>query len=146
MSDFLEGQDHLIQMLNDLGTAQVFDVYDGAVPTGKKLRQVAGRYLPYVVFGLGGKTEAANRMQGIASSKEDVRWSSFVLYCVADAPASVRKLKDLLRNVFEGYVIGPGWGELTEVLAGDFGISKPDPDLVPLRYGEPLVFKLLTDA
>lgn len=146
MSEFLDGQNHLIAKIKAIGLSQKFSVYDGSLPTGEQLVSTNGRYWPYVVFGLGGKTEAANRMQGIVSSREDVKWSSLVLYCVGDTPSTVRKLKDILRNEFEGYVIGPGWGELTEVLTGDFGISKPDPDLIPLRYGETMAFKLLTDA
>lgn len=146
MSDFLDGQNRLIEKLTTLGNTMKFDTFDGAVPSGDTLKSRNGRYWPYVVYGLGGKTEAANRMQGIVSSRQDVKWTSLVLYCVGDTPATVRKLKDLLRDNFEGYSAGVGWGEFTEVLTGDFGISKPDPDLIPLRFGETMAFKALTDA
>jgi len=144
MSEFVTGQDIIINKLEVLAQRGKFQVFDGAVPTGETLKSTNGRFWPYVVFGLGGRTEAANRMQGISSSREDVKWSSFVLFCVGDTPRTVRKLKDAIREEFEGYIVGPGWGEMTEVLSGDFGISKPDPDLIPLRFGETIAFKFLT--
>ena len=146
MSEFLDGQNLLISTLEDLAEEMKFSVYDGAVPTGATLVSTNGRFWPYAIFALGGKTEAANRMQGITSSREDVKWTSLVFYCVGDTPATVRTLKDVLREKFEGFIVGPGWGELTEVLSGDFGISKPDPDLIPLRFGETLAFKFLTSG
>lgn len=146
VSEFLDGQEAIVQKIKDLAVAKKFSAYDGSLPTGDMLKSTNGRYWPYVVFALGGKTEAAMRMQGISSSRDDVKWSSLVFYCVGDTPSTVRKLKDLIRGEFEGYIHADGWGELTEVLSGDFGISKPDPDLIPLRYGEPLAFKFLTDA
>ena len=146
MSDFINGQEHLEKKIRDLGALKKFSVFDGAIPTGDMLESRNGRYLPYVVFGFGGKTEAANRMLGIGSSRDDVKWTAFVAYCVGDSPATVRRLKDVIRTEFEGYLVDDSWGQLTEVLSGDFGISKPDPDLIPLRFGEPLVFKAITDA
>ncbi len=141
MSDFTDMQNTFEQKIKDLGASKKFSVYDGAIPTGDMLVQKNGRYWPYVVFGFGGKSEAANRMQGITSSAEDVKWTSLVFYCVGDTPKTVRRLKDVVRTEFEGYVPGDGWGQFKEILTGDFGISKPDPDLTPLRFGEPLVFK-----
>ena len=145
MSEFLDTQNEIIRKIKALGVAQKFSTYDGALPTGDQLKSTNGRYWPYVVFGLGGKTEAANRHQGIVSSKEDVKWTSLVFFCVGDTPNTVRQLKDILREEFEGYIPADGWGQFTEVLTGDFGISKPDPDLIPLRFGETLAFKNLGD-
>ena len=145
MSEFLDTQNEIIKKVKALGVAQKFSTYDGALPTGDQLESTNGRYWPYVVFALGGKTEAANRHQGIVSSKEDVKWTSLVFFCVGDTPNTVRQLKDILREEFEGYIPAAGWGEYTEVLTGDFGISKPDPDLIPLRFGETLAFKNLGD-
>lgn len=145
MSDFLDEQNRLIDKIKALAVTNKFSAFDGAIPTGEQLHKTNGRYWPYIVYGLGGKTEAANRHQGITSSKEDVKWTSLVFFCVGDTPNTVRKLKDLLRNEFEGYIPAVGWGEFTEVLSGDFGISKPDPDLIPLRFGETLAFKNLGD-
>lgn len=145
MSDFLTTQGEIIDKLNTLAATTKFQVFDGAVPTGEDLISERGGYWPYVVFSFGGKTQAANRHRGISSSAEDVKWTAVVFYCVGDTPATVRKLKEVLRAEFEGYVPGPGWGELTEILTGDFGISKPDPDLIPLRYGETLAFNTLVN-
>lgn len=145
MSVFLEVQDEMIEIIKQMGVDNKFSTYDGSIPSGEHLYSTNGRYWPYVVYGFGGKTQAAGRMQGIGSSRDDVKWTSLVLYCVGDTPATVRRLKDVMRNRFEGYTPRIGWGEYTEVLTGDFGISKPDPDLVPLRFGETLAFKSLTD-
>lgn len=145
MSEFLDVQEQIIAKIKALGAAQKFSVFDGAIPTGEQLKTVNGRYWPYVVFGLGGKTEAANRHQGITSSVEDVKWTSLVFFCVGDTPGTIRRLKDVLRTAFEGFVPSDGWGQFTEVLTGDFGISKPDPDLIPLRFGETMAFKNLGD-
>lgn len=146
MSEFLTVQSSIIADIKALGVMYKFSTYDGAIPTGTELKSTNGRYWPYVVYGFGGKSEAANRQRGITSSAEDVKWSSMVFYCVGDTPSTVRKLKDILRTEFEGMVPGPGWGEFTEVLTGDFGISKPDPDLIPLRFGETMAFSIMTDA
>lgn len=145
MTDFLDVQQQLINKIKALGVAQKFGTYDGAIPTGSELKSTNGRYWPYVVYGLGGKSQAANAQKGITSSAEDVKWSSLVFYCVGDTPTTVRQLKDILRTEFEGYVPATGWGEFTEVLTGDFGISKPDNDLIPLRFGETQAFKIMTD-
>lgn len=145
MSDFLDTQNELIAKIKDIASTQKFSVYDGAIPTGADLKSTNGRYWPYVVYSFGGKTQAANRHRGISSSAEDVKWSALVFYCVGDTPATVRKLKDILRTEFEGYVPAIGWGEFTEILTGDFGISKPDPDLIPLRFGETLAFSTLVN-
>lgn len=145
MSDFLTVQNQLITRINSLGDAQKFSTYDGAIPSGKDLKTTNGRYWPYVVYSFGGKTQAANRHRGISSSAEDVKWSALVFYCVGDTPATVRKLKDILRTEFEGYIPAVGWGEFSEILTGDFGISKPDPDLIPLRFGETLAFSTLVN-
>lgn len=146
MSEFLDTQNQLITKIKALGVAQKFATYDGAIPSGDELKSTNGRYWPYVVYAFGGKSQAANRQRGITSSAEDVKWSAIVFYCVGDTPSTIRKLKEVLRDEFEGLVPGPGWGEFTEVLTGDFGISKPDPDLIPLRFGETLAFSIMTDA
>lgn len=145
MSDFLDTQNEIITKIKAMGELQKFSTYDGAIPSGKDLKTTNGRYWPYVVYSFGGKTQAANRQRGITSSAEDVKWSALVFYCVGDTPGTVRKLKDILRETFEGYVPAVGWGEFTEVLTGDFGISKPDPDLIPLRFGETLAFSTLVN-
>lgn len=145
MTEFLTTQDEIIAKIKALGAAMKFSVYDGALPTGDQLKSTNGRYWPYVVFAMGGQTEAANRHKGITSSKEDVKWTSLVFFCVGDTPDTVRKIKQILRETFEGYIPTDGWGQFTEVLSGDFGISKPDPDLIPLRFGEPMSFKNLGD-
>ncbi len=146
MSEFLDVQNELINRIKALGALKKFSTYDGAIPSGDELKSINGRYWPYIVYAFGGKTQAANRHRGISSSAEDVKWSSMIFYCVGDTNNTVRQLKDILRTEFEGYVPRPGWGEFTEVLTGDFGISKPDPDLIPLRFGETLAFSIMTDA
>lgn len=145
-SEFIDEQERLKKKIEALGEYWKFSTYDGAVPTGEELRATDGRYWPYVVYGFGGKTQVANRQKGIVSSAEDVKWSSLVFFCVGDTNDTIRKLKQVLRQSFEGYVPAPGWGEFTEVLTGDFGISKPDPDLIPLRFGETMSFSIMTDA
>lgn len=145
MSEFLDTQNEIIDKIKLIAATQKFDTYDGAIPSGDELRSTNGRYWPYVVYSFGGKTQAANRHRGITSSAEDVKWTALVFYCVGDTNNTVRKLKDVLRQEFEGYVPRPGWGEFTEILTGDFGISKPDPDLIPLRFGETLAFSTLVN-
>lgn len=145
MSEFFSTQEAIINQIKLIGAVNKFSTFEGAIPTGEQLKSENGRYWPYVVYGLGGKSEAANRHQGITSSKEDVKWTSLVFFCVGDTARTVRRLKDVLREEFEGYVPAPGWGQYTEVLTGDFGISKPDPDLIPLRFGEVISFKSLGD-
>lgn len=146
MSDFVDAQDAIARKMRTLGEQKKFGVYEGALPTGETLKSTNGRYWPYVVFALGGKSQASERMKGITSSADDVKWTSLVCYCVADTPRTMRRLKDVIRTEFEGYIHAPGWGQMTEVLTGDFGISKPDPDLIPLRYGETMAFKVMTDV
>lgn len=145
MSEFLDTQNAIIAKIKDIANTQKFSVFDGAIPSGADLKSTNGRYWPYVVYSFGGKTQAANRHRGISSSADDVKWSALVFYCVGDTNATVRKLKDVLRTEFEGYVPALGWGEFTEILTGDFGISKPDPDLIPLRFGETLAFSTLVN-
>lgn len=144
MSEFFNAQEAVVDHIRSIGLREKFATYDGSLPTGEELKSTRGRYWPYVVFALGGKSEVANRHKGIDTSAADVKWTSVVFYCVGDTPRAVRRLKDVLRVEFEGYEPVPGWGQLTEVLTGDFGISKPDPDLIPLRYGETLAFKAMT--
>lgn len=146
MSEFLDVQEQLTDKIKQLGIDSKFGTYDGAIPSGDELKSTNGRYWPYVVFAFGGKSSAANRQRGIVSSAEDVKWTSMVFYCVGDTNLTVRRLKDVLRTAFEGYVPAPGWGEFTEVLTGDFAISKPDPDLIPLRFGETMSFSIMTDS
>lgn len=143
---FDDVQTDILRQINERGIRDKFQTFDGAVPTGKELKEEHGRYWPYVVVGFGGKSEAAGRQRGITSSAEDVKWTSLVVFCVGESAATVRKLKSILRKMFEGYAPMPGWGQYTEVLSGDFGISKPDPDLSPLRFGETIAFKSLTDV
>jgi hypothetical protein len=145
MSEFFDNQVELVAKLTALGVQYKFGTYDGAIPSGEHLRSTNGRYWPYVVYALGGKSEVRRDQQGIVSSADDVKWTSLVIFCVGDTPTTVRRLKDLLRTEFEGYIHGPGWGEFVEILTGDFGISKPDPDLIPLRFGESLAFKAMVD-
>ena len=145
MSDFITVQESLADKIEALGKNQKFATYEGSLPTGAQLKATNGRYWPYVVYSFGGKTKAANRQRGITSSAEDVKWSAMVFFCVGDTPRTVRRLKEVLRTEFEGYVAATGWGEFSEVLTGDFGISKPDPDLIPLRYGETLAFSTLVN-
>lgn len=145
MSDFLTVQDEMIAKIEAIADTQMFSTYDGAIPSGADLKSTNGRYWPYVVYSFGGKTQAANRHRGISSSAEDVKWTAVVFYCVGDTKSTVRKLQNIIRTEFEGYVPALGWGELTEVLTGDFGISKPDPDLIPLRFGETIAFNTLVN-
>ena len=98
-----------------------------------------------MIVGFGGMSEARQDWQGITSSAEDVKWSSVVVFCVGDNPRTVRILKSIMRRKLEGLIPIYGWGQLTEVLSGDFGISKPDADLSPLRYGETIAFKSVVD-
>lgn len=145
MTSFYEDQKAITDKIKALGVAQRFGTYDGALPTGDQLKATHGRYWPYAVYALGGKTPVAGRNRGIGSSKDDVKWTSLVFFCVGDTPDTVRRLKDVIRVEFEGYSPTPLWGEFTEVLTGDYGIPKPDPDLIPLRFGETLAFTVLTD-
>lgn len=146
MTDFTSVQEQILDDIETLGEAYKFSVYDGAVPTGDELKSTNGKYWPYVVVGFGGKTEVSFQMQGIVSSADDVKWTSLIFFVVGDTPKTVRRLKHLIRKQFEGRVASTGWGQFVEVLTGDFGISKPDPDLTPLRFGETLAFRAIVDV
>lgn len=146
MTDFVEVQDNILERIKTMGAVNLFTVFEGAIPSGDELVQTNGRYWPYVVVGFGGKTEATRRMDGITGSADNIKWTALVLYCVTDTAGSMRRLKNLLRDEFEGDIPDPTWGEFTEILTGDFNISRPDPDLIPLRFGETLAFKALTNA
>lgn len=146
MTEFYEAQEEIIEKIEAICAAAKIGCYDGALPSGEQLRSTNGRYWPYVIYALGGKSPLANRQKGIGSSADDAKWTALSFFCVADTPRTVRRVKEVLRDEFEGYVHGLGWGQMEEVLSGDFGISKPDPDLQPLRHGEPLIFKVVTDV
>lgn len=145
VDEFVAAQDLILAEIKELGRINKFQVFENAVPTGTELEYQNGSYLPYVIVGFGGMSEARQDWQGITSSAEDVKWSSVVAFCVGDNPRTVRILKSLMRRKLEGHIPIYGWGELTEVLSGDFGISKPDADLSPLRYGETIAFKSVVD-
>lgn len=145
VDEFVAAQDLILAEIKQLGKVNKFQVFENSVPTGTELEYQNGSYLPYVIVGFGGMSEARQDWQGITSSAEDVKWSSVVVFCVGDNPHTVRILKSIMRRKLEGLIPIYGWGQLTEVLSGDFGISKPDADLSPLRYGETIAFKSVVD-
>lgn len=146
MADFETVQDQLYQLLRDLGDTYKFKVFEVAVPTGYKLPMEHNVHMPYVLISFGGKSPVAGPQQGITGTRQDLKNTSVALECVANSPASVRKVVRIVRNAFEGYQPDPSWGELVERLSGDYTVNVPDYDLWPVRYATGIVFNTHANA
>lgn len=144
--EFEDVQDHLIQRLEDAGTANGFDVFETALPLGYKAREQNGRIVPYALISFGGKSPVAMSNQGIVGTKKDLRWTSVAVECIGASQGDARKLAKIIRERLDGYAPDDTWGELIERLSGDYTVQQPDADIWPPRYATGIVFNTNANA
>lgn len=140
---FLEAQEALIARLK---ATDIPNVFEGSVPPGFILPHQNGSHFPYACISFGGKTPVAMTKQGIGSSKDDLKRTAVTVECVGDAPRDVRRVAELVREAFEGYIVDESWGELTELLAGDYAMYAPDYDLWPVRNATGIHYTAFANA
>lgn len=74
-------------------------ITDGArVPT-----DAAGRMLPYISVVFGGRGKASHELQGIGSTRDDLKLFSFGIECYAGDPVELDELADRIVDILEGY-------------------------------------------
>lgn len=124
------------------------NIFEGSVPAGYMLPKIPGSstLYPYFVVNFGGQSPVRGDYQGIASSKDDVKWTTVALEVVGGSQRDVRLATAEVRKILEGYAPDENWGELTEVLSGDYGVKVPDGDISPIRYATGIVFNGYTNA
>lgn len=140
---FLEAQEALIDRLK---ASTIPNVFEGVVPPGFTLPQQNGAHLPYATISFGGKTPVALRNQGIDTSKNDLKRTSVAVECIGDSPRDVRRVAEIVRETFEGYIVDESWSELTELLAGDYTMYAPDYDLWPVRFATGIHYTAYANA
>lgn len=128
---FLEAQEAIIATLK---ATDIPNVFEADVPAGFDLPKQNGAYLPYACISFGGKTPVAMAAQGITSSRDDLKRTAVTVECIGDSPRDVRRVAEIVRDALEGFIVDESWGELTELLAGDYTMYKPDTDIWPTRY------------
>lgn len=143
LMEFIDVQDAI---LNRLQTSGIPQVWEGAVPAGVKLLTSNGAHLPYAIVSFGGKSPVAGKNQGIASTALDLKWTSVAVECVAASPRDVRLSTKIVRNLLEGYIPDPDWGELSERLSGDYQVLRPEYEPWPVRHATGIVFNANTNA
>ena len=122
------------------------NVWEQTVPAGTKMPKENGVYLPYAVISFGGLSPVAQPMQGITSSRDDLKWTSVAVESIGATPRIARQLETIVRDAFEGYEPAPGWGQLREQLSDSYTVKVPDMDLWPVRYVRAMVFNAQTGA
>lgn len=140
---FLEAQEAIIELLK---ATDIPNVFEGIVPPGFVLPQENGAHFPYVCISFGGKTPVALTNQGIGSAKNDLKRTAVRVECVGDSPRDVRRVAEMVRDALEGYVVDESWGELTELMAGDYTMYAPDYDLWPVRNATGLYYNAFANA
>lgn len=134
------------EILALLRATDIPNVFDGVVPTGFKLPVQNNAHLPYICVSFGGKSPVAMRSQGIDGSRNDIKRTTVAVECVGDSPADVRKVCEIVRDVLEGYIVDVSWGELSETLAGDYTMYKPEYTLWPIRFAVGIHYSALVNA
>jgi len=140
---FTEAQDALIARLKD---SAIPNVFEANVPAGFILPQENNAHLPYACVSFGGKSPLAARNTGIVGTKADMKRTSVAVECIGDSPRDVRRITEIVRDLFEGYEVDESWSELTETLAGDYTMYLPDYGLWPVRYATGIHFGAMTNA
>jgi len=138
-----ETRDELTDLLKAAGIPNVFEQ---TVPTGFELPSEKGVYLPYAVISFGGLSPVAQAMQGITSSRDDLKWTSIAVESVGATPAMARRVESIVRDTFEGLEPAPGWGQLREQLSDSYTVKVPDMDLWPVRFVRAMVFNTQVGA
>lgn len=121
-------------------------VFEGTVPMGVNLPQDFNNLEPYILISFGGRSPVAGADQNIATTAQDLKWTTVAIECIAENPADTRTAANMVRAMLEGYSPGPDWGELSEILSGDYTVKKPDSDLVPIRHSTGIVFHTMVNA
>lgn len=140
---FLEAQEALIARLK---ATAIPNVFEGAVPAGFHLPSENGSHFPYACISFGGKTPVAQGAQSIDTSANHLKRTAVTVECIGDSPGDVRRVAEIVRGVFEGYVVDESWSELTELLAGDYTMYAPDYDLWPIRNATGIHYTAFANA
>jgi len=122
------------------------NVWEQTVPAGTTMPKQNGVYLPYAVISFGGLSPVAQNMQGITSSRDDLKWTSVAVESIGATPAIARQVETIVRDALEGYEPAPGWGQLREQLSDSYTVKVPDMDLWPVRFVRAMVFNAQTGA
>lgn len=141
--DFEDVQELIFERIKNSAIPNVWEV---AVPAGALMTRDKGYYAPYALVQFGGQSPVAMRNQGIDTSRNDVKWTSVAVECVGSSQRDVRKVTRIVRDLLEGYIPDPSWGELTETLSGDYSVKVPDSDIWPVRYAQGIVFNGYSNA
>lgn len=144
MVDLIETQDIVFARLKS--STRIPSVFEGAVPAGVTLPKMNGVILPYIIVSFGGMSPQANRNKGITNSKDDVKWTSVNVEAIGASQRDARVVAHEVRKLLEGYSPDPSWGELEEILSGDYAVRVPDYDLSPVRYAVGVVFNVVANA
>jgi hypothetical protein len=143
LSTFVDDQDTIFDLLLAAGVPQVFEA---SLPAGTKHLEENTSIEPYALVSFGGRAPVSNADMGITSSADDLKWTTIAVEVWGESPRTVRRLAAIVRSVLEGYVISPDWGQLQEVLSGDYTVKKPDYDLSPIRFSTGIIFNTMTNA
>lgn len=143
ITNFNAVQDSILELLQ---ASDIPNVWESSVPAGVTLPRENGVHLPYAVVTFGGQSPVTRSNQGIVSSREDLKWTTVAVECVGDSQRDARVVANIVRDLLEGYSPDPDWGELSEVLSGDYSLAKPDYDLPPVRYATGIVFNTNVNA
>lgn len=144
MADFIDVQDQVLALIK--ASSGIPTVEEGALPAGLILPKQNGWHLPYALVSFGSNDPVAARHQGIAGSAIDLKWTSVAVECIGNSQRDARVAAQQIRKLLEGYIPDVSWGELTEVMSGDYTVRVPDYDLWPVRYAQAVVFNGYANA
>jgi hypothetical protein len=127
-------------ILARLVASPIPSVFETAVPAGYLLPKDHGQFLPYLLVTFGGKSPVANSIQGIVSSTHSLKRTTVACEAIGASQRDCRTVTGIVRDLLEGYIADPSWGELTETLSGDYAVKVPEYDTWPVRFGTGIVF------
>lgn len=144
--NYTDIQEATIAKLKALAAAQKFDSFESALPPGYETQYQNNAPLPYVLYEFGGKnTDEVNT--GITGTRDDLKFTTFILEVHAPDPASRRALANLLRDNFTGYSPSVEWGEFVERHSLRYQIQQPfNAEFWPPRFAESIAYVLTVDA
>lgn len=147
MSSFDDGIAAILQRMKTLAQSQKFDAFDTQIPTGYRTQYENKAPLPYVLMDFGDKAQAELTSQGITGTRDDMKWTTVIFEVVAPASDTMRQIKSIVRNSFEGWVPTAGWGELVERYNARYALNEPEgTEFWPARYASGLVYVADIDA
>lgn len=144
MPSVSEVQDSIIAYLNN--DTRIPNVWEEVVPAGVELPREQDVFLPYVLISFGGQAPVRQDQQGIVSSALDLKWTSVGIECIGQYPKHKRDLAGVVRELLEGYVPGPGWGQLREQLSDSYTVKVPDFSLWPVRFATGITYNVQDNA